>query len=180
MPRLLGVDCDLCVCPSDTGWYKWLSERGQQLYQTGDYEPVPYNLSVLFPTVEDPYQYWRELDYDQFTPIEGSVEALKALSTYFDIVFITQVKGTHNKSKYYWLEKHFPFMEGVITTKEKYLMNDSVVAMIDDRKEHLVKFEPEKRVLFQTNYLQTVECPVQYTIQGWNNTVVKDLCDLYL
>lgn len=150
------------------------------MYSLGDYEPAPYHLGTLFPTVEDPYVYWRELDYMQFEPIAGSVEALEKLSQYFGIVFLTQGKGVHGKSKYYWLEKHFPFMQGVMITKEKYLMNNSVVAMIDDRLSHLKGFDYGKRILFETPYTQDVECEVALTFSRWNDLIVKQICEEYL
>lgn len=175
--RLIGVDVDLTVCPSDKGWQqylapcRWIVEDGEQL---------PYNLGSLFPEHPDPYKYWRELDYSQFTPIEGSVEKLKALSQYFGIVFISAHKGTHGKSKYYWLEKHFPFAEGVILTKEKYLMNNSVVAHIDDRLDMLEKFDVHKRVQYNTPYQQSSDCVTAMKIESWEEFSVKDFCKRYL
>src|SRR3972149_766337 len=143
MKRLIGVDCDLTVCPSDTGWARWLVEQSSTCYYDKWADEINYNMAVHFPDIEDPYKYWRELDYSQFTPIKSSVEKLQVLSEYFDIVFISANKGTHTKSKYYWLKEHFPFMKGYMATKEKFLMNNSVVAMIDDRKDILEGFDLE-------------------------------------
>lgn len=178
--RLIGVDVDLCICPSDVGWMNWLFESGHCVWGGNALKTKPYNLGKLCPTHPDPYQYWRELDYSQFTPIEGSVETLEKLSNYFGIVFISSVKGNHNKQKYYWLEKHFPFMQGYIATKEKYLMNDSVVAMIDDRNEMLKGFDFHKRVRFNTCYTQDVECSVVHEFSKWDDSIVKEICGRYL
>lgn len=175
---VLGVDCDVTLVSTDLGWLEWLRKQAPQTYPLGDYEPYPYNLGKLFPNVEDPYRYWRELDYSSFSPLPGSVESLRELSKWFDIVFISQHKGTHGKSKYYWLEEHFPFLKGVILTKEKWILNDSVVAMIDDRLEHLEGFDQTKRILFETNYTQHVECPVRYGFSKWDSRVVKDIINL--
>lgn len=177
--RLLGVDCDLTVVRSDVGWWDWLCSKGEvtDYPWSGEW---PYNLGEVFKNLADPFQYWREVDYSQFKPIEGSVEVLEKLSKYFGIVFISQHKGSHGKSKYYWLNEHFPFNAGVMLTKEKYLMNDSVVAMIEDRKDHLEKFDENKRIQFMTPYTQTSDCNVAIKFEKWNDDIVKQICDEYL
>ena len=178
--RLLGVDVDLTVCPSDVGWYSWLQKQGQQMCWVGDYEPLPYNLGQLFPTVEDPHQYWREVDYSQFKPIQGSVEALEKLSQYFGIVFISRIKGNHTKSKYYWLKEHFPFMTEYVATHGKWVMNNSVECMIDDRLDVLKQFDFNKRVCFNTPYAQSVDCDIAINFSVWNDEIVKRICERYL
>lgn len=180
MRRLLGVDVDLTVVATDQGWFSWLQRQGQQLYRTGDYEPLPYNLSGLFPQVEDPYQYWRDLDYSQFQPIEGCVEALQALSEYVGVVFISRIKGNHTKSKYYWLKEHFPFMTEYVATHGKWVMNNSVVAMVEDRKDVLKGFDKEKRIWFNSPYTQSVECETEIQFDKWDDGIVKTICERYL
>lgn len=190
--RLLGCDVDLCICPSDKAWYRYLAYKqiGIDLSKGREYvdhvnkeassELLPYDLNQMFPEVEDKYEYWRDLQYSQFQPIEGSVEALEKLSNYFGIVFISSVKGNHNKEKYYWLKEHFPFMVGYMATKEKYLMNDSVVAHIDDRVDVLEKFDYTKRILFKTNYTQTSEAKCNIEFDKWNDSIVHKICKEYL
>lgn len=178
---LLTVDCDLTVCPSDIGWYsylKYFNGFAKAIHRTDGL--LEYDLSKMYPTVRNPYEYWRTLDYEQFEPLEGSVEVLEALSKYFDIAFISQAKGFHHKSKYYWLDRHFPFNVGVLLTKEKHLMKGSVVAHIEDRLEHLQGFDYDQRILFKTNYTQSVECNVPYSFSEWNEGVVERLCSMYL
>lgn len=185
--RIIGIDVDLTVCPSDQGWINWLNERSSK------YDPsmwlefksstikLPYNLGSMFAEeIEDPMEYWRELDYTRLKPIKGCVEKLKELSTYFDIVFISAIKGQHTKSKYYWLEQHFPFNKGYIATKEKFLMNNSVCAMIDDRLDNLQGFDQHKRVLYKTPYTQSDSCGVGYVVYDWESFSVRDFCDQYL
>ncbi len=178
---LLTVDCDLTVCPSDIGWanyLKYFNGFGKVVHRTDGV--VEYDLSKMYPTVADPYEYWRTLDYNQFKPLEGSVETLEALSKYFDIAFISQAKGTHHKNKYYWLKEHFSFNVGVLLTKEKHLMKGSVVGHVDDRLDHLKGFDYDQRILFATNYTQSVECDVAYSFSEWNEGVVERLCEMYL
>jgi len=140
---------------------------------------LPYNLSSLFPSVENPMQYWNDLDYDQFQPLEGSVDALERISTYFDIVFITQIEGgDHGKTKAKWLKKHYPFLKGIVYTKEKFVMNKAVDYMIDDRMSHLKGFEYQKRILFNTPYTQDVQCEVWKTMNSWKDIDEKFIKEL--
>jgi 5'(3')-deoxyribonucleotidase len=176
---LLGIDVDLTVCPSDEGWLEWLFANSKRIKGKYLEDGIEYNLSTYFDHPE-PFEYWRTLDYRQFEPLAGSVDKLKELSQFFDIVFISVGKGTHGKSKYYWLKQHFPFMAGYMATKEKWLMNDSLVAIIDDRLENLEGFDPEKRILFNTSYRQTIDIPVSSVIQDWDSINTEEFCDKYL
>lgn len=179
--RIIGVDVDLTVCPSDVGWSNWLQERTNGPKHYKEYlKGKPYNLAELYVDVEDPFEYWRSLEYPQFQPLKGSVEKLEKLSTYFDIVFISAIKGKHNKEKYYWLKEHFPFLKGYIATKEKFLMNNSVCAMIDDRLDNLQGFDQHKRVFYKTPYSQNETCGVGYVIDDWESFSVEHFCDQYL
>ena len=176
MSRIIGVDVDLTVCPSDDGWREWLGNK----YGYVKCRMTEYNFTHYYPHAEDPFEYWRSLEYSQFQPLKGSVEKLEQLSTYFDIVFISAIKGQHTKSKYYWLEQHFPFLKGYIATKEKFLMNNSVCAMIDDRLDNLQGFDQHKRVLYKTPYTQSDSCGVGYVVYDWESFSVRDFCDQYL
>ncbi len=185
MSRYLGVDVDITICPSDKGWERWLADRASledlNKFSRLDTSPeLPYNLGGLFPSVEDPMEYWRNLDYSQFSPLAGSVEALEVLSNYFDIVFISAIKGNHNKSKYYWLKKHFPFMSGYIATKEKFILNNSVVAMIDDRNNQLQGFDITKRIRFNTCYTQDQPCVVVREFDDWSKLSLDKIIEDYV
>ena len=178
---LLGVDVDLTVVSTDKGWYdylKYYNGFAKTLEKEG--EKLPYNLSKVFPHVKEPMLYWKTLDYFQFEPLEGSVKALQKLSEHFDIVFISQQSGNHGKSKYYWLDEWFPFKSAVVLTHEKWVMNSSVVAMIDDRLNHLSGFDLDKRILFETPYTQDVEIDVATSFGVWDDTVVETICGRYL
>lgn len=122
------------------------------------------------PFLDDPLDFWRdETLYDNLEPMKGAVEKLETLSQYFNIVFVSRLKGNHHRSKVYFLKKHFPFMAGFVGTHEKYILNDSLLAMVDDLEDNLVKFDSEKRVLFGKG---------QY--KDWESFSVKDFCDEYL
>lgn len=120
--------------------------------------------------LEDPLDFWRSEDlYDNLVPMDGAVEKLKQLSTYFDIVFVSRLKGNHHRSKVYFCKKYFPFMQGFVGTHEKWILNDSLVAMVDDLSENLVRFDQHKRVHFGSE---------QY--KDWNSFDVAKFCKEYL
>lgn len=120
--------------------------------------------------LEDPLDFWRAEDlYDNLIPMEGAVEKLERLSQYFGIVFISRLKGNHHKSKVGFCKKYFPFMAGFIGTHEKWLMKESVVAMIDDLESNLVNFYPQQRILFGGEGLK-----------DWSEFDVKQFCKEYL
>jgi 5'(3')-deoxyribonucleotidase len=179
---ILGVDVDLCIYPSDVGWMEYLKYYngfGKIVHREDGL--IPYNLAEMFPTVKGAYLYWKELDYNVFKPINGSVEVLEELSKSFDIVFISaEICGYHSKNKRSKLEIDFPFLCGYAATREKFIFKGSVVAMIDDRLDHLEGFDFDQRVLFKTNYTQSVECSVPYAFAQWDDSVVQRLCELYL
>lgn len=178
---LIGIDVDGCLAPSIDGWKTYLeyfNGFGKVVHRTDGM--LEYDLSNMYPTVRNPYEYWRTLDYDQFNPMESSVQALKQLSEHFGIVFISRIKGNHTKSKYYWLKEHYPFMTEYVATHGKWVMGGSIVAMIDDRLDVLVQFDYDQRILFKTNYTQSVECSVPYQFSEWNEQVVERLCGMYL
>lgn len=190
--RLLGVDIDLCICPSDKAWYRYLAYKqiGIDLAYDRKYidyvnrdlsnKILPYDLGEMFPEVENPYEYWRSLDYSQFKPIEGSVEALRKLSQHFGIVFISRTKGSHSKSKYYWLEEHFPFLTEYIVMHKKGVIQDCLVAHIDDRLDVLEKFEQNKRILFKTPYEQSSKEKAYIEFDKWGDEIVHKICREYL
>lgn len=122
------------------------------------------------PFLDNPLDFWRdETLYDNLKPMNGAVEKLEALSQYFNIVFVSRLKGNHHRSKVYFLKKHFPFMAGFVGTHEKYILNDSLVAMVDDLEDNLSKFEAHKRIHFG-----------QGEHKDWNTFDVPKFCKEYL
>lgn len=130
------------------------------------------------PHLEDPLDFWRdEYLYDNLVPMEGAVEKLEQLSKYFGIVFVSRLKGNHHRSKVYFLKEHFPFMTGFIGTHEKYLLNDSLVAILDDLEDNLIKFDPHKRILFGNS---KSNISTGMTIPSWSELNIREFCDNYL
>lgn len=178
--QFFGCDIDLTICESGTKWMYWLSHRGtmEETVEAAHTINLPYNLSSLFPSVSHPMEYWNNLDYDQFDPLEGSVEALERISKHYGIVFVSHVEGSHGRSKCNWLKKHYPFLTGISYTREKFIHNSSVVAFTDDRLNHLKGFDFHKRILFNTPYTQDVECEVYKTLNSWKDVDSNFINDL--
>lgn len=176
--RILLVDVDLVVAPSDVHWREHLGQKH-------GYVKCPmtnYNFGSYYPHVENAYSFWKDLDYFDMKPIEGSVEKLKALSQYFQIVFLSAEKcGYSSKNKKSWLKEHYNFLTGYVSTEEKWLLNnDKVVGLIDDRLDNLKGFDHHKRIIYKTRFDQNIECDVAYTIEDWESFSVKDFCKEYL
>lgn len=108
------------------------------------------------------------------------MKALEQLSQYFGIVFVSRTKGSHSKSKYYWLNEHFPFRAEYVVVHNKGVLEKAFECMIDDRLSVLQGFPQHKRVLFETPYTQEVDCGVQYSFSEWDEDVVKKICEMYL
>jgi 5'(3')-deoxyribonucleotidase len=83
--------------------------------------------------------FWKDHNlYDGLLPINDSVRVLRSLKERgHEIVFVSAAKGWHQRSKYYWIDKFFPFKDGVLLTKEKHYTNVDV--MIDDNPDVLSK-----------------------------------------
>ena len=176
--KILLVDVDLVVAPSDVHWREHLGQKH-------GYVKCPmtnYNFGSYYPHVENAYSFWKDLDYFDMKPIEGSVEKLKALSQYFQIVFLSAEKcGYSSKNKKSWLKEHYNFLTGYVSTEEKWLLNsDKVVGLIDDRLDNLQGFDQHKRVFYKTPYSQNETCGVGYVIDDWESFSVEDFCDQYL
>lgn len=146
----IGVDVDGVVCDTNWMWYSYLNSRYNMklewVNKTLSREPysIPYNISEMFiiPTNCDPFTFWKDPNlYEGLSPITDSVGMLYKLSEEgHEIVFISQAKGWHSKSKYYFIDKWFPFKDGVVLTKEKHFVGVDV--MIDDTN-HVLDSMPE-------------------------------------
>lgn len=184
--RLLGVDIDDCFV--NPNWKAWLDEKKGSYSTLLDsngrpVEKLPFALGEFYkPWIDfDPYDFWRsETLYDNLEPIEGAVEALEKLSAYFGIVFVSRLKGFHHGSKVRLVKKHCPFMQGFVGTHEKWILNDSLVAMIDDQQYNLKGFDSHKRIWFNGQYTQKETCEVSLSFGVWNDEIVQQICENYL
>lgn len=130
----IGVDIDGVVCDTNWMWYQYLLTRYDLKQEwSGTHYRIPYNVSEMFviPYGCDSFAFWKDPNlYEGLKPWKDSQEVLSKLKEKHEIIFISQSKGFHSKSKYYFIDKWFPFKDGVVMTKEKHLV--AVDAMIDD------------------------------------------------
>ena len=144
------VDIDLTVVDTVSPWIDYMNNLTGLNFEITEGCQYPYNLTRIYahalvnPTdTSELFEYWKSKTlYDNLQPLPGSVEALKKLNDLgYDIVFASVLKHGHDKSKYYFLKRHFPFMAAAVFTKEKgYIKADLV---IDDRNEYLNQFDGE-------------------------------------
>jgi 5'(3')-deoxyribonucleotidase len=170
---IIGVDVDGVVI-EDIGmqWLEYLWQR----YPVKDYlnfnlGKLPYDLTMLFtiPLGEDGFEFWRNPNL--YTGLQPSLECrekiIKLKEDGHKIIFISQAKGWHHKSKYYFLDKWFPFKDGVVFTKEKHLVNVDV--MIDDSVSQLDKFDSKVLTLqFRKDFIQPTGKREHRVVYNWN------------
>lgn len=164
MNKIIAVDCDLTVVDTGLAWLKWLNSVSRSLKYTheellGNGREISYNLGEYFPTLQhhvEPMDFWRnKYLYYGMTPIKGSVDALLGLANQgYKIVFVSSITGQHASSKYYWLKEHFPFLDGVVFTREKDNVRCDV--LIDDRNDFLNLMPCNvMKIRYNTPYTQT-------------------------
>ena len=155
--RVVAVDVDCTVVRTDILWWDWLQKK------IGRTEPFPedcvkpYNIGEMFdlPDGLNPHDFWKQRDlYDGLEPIQGSVDALRyAYDSGYKVAFVSVIDGDHGKSKYAFLKRHFPFLSGVLYTREKHLVGADV--LIDDRRSNLHRLNVGcTPVQYTTNYKQ--------------------------
>lgn len=149
----IAIDVDLTTVDTGEAWLHWLLEKGDKECVIIPNDVIDYNLSVYFPEVEDPYDFWRTEDvYDRLSPLPNAEKVINSLCKRHDVVFVSAIKGNHHKSKYNFLKKHFPDMAGFIATKEKQFVRCDV--MIDDRHTFLNKSTAKHNIMLETRYTQ--------------------------
>lgn len=172
----LGVDVDLTVVDTGREWFNFL--RSISSMEVPTYEELlntngnlPYSMADTFKDLNSQkcLDYWRnEHVYDNLKPIKDSVEVLEdlKLSKGYEIVFVSTIKGNHHKSKYYFLKRHFPFMDGFIATKEKEYAK--VDMMVDDRLNVLERMDKGViAVQYVTPFTQTSTFKPAYSFDAW-------------
>jgi len=162
------VDVDLTVVDLSRTWWRWLELQTKVEKEYPERGLVDYDLSTYFPQTTDPMDFWRnEGLYDMGVPIKGSVEALRDLSEEYNIFFASHCKGNHFRSKYRFLDRYFPFMEGFAATKEKYAVSCDIA--IDDRNVFLNSLPAETpKLRFETGFRQDVPLScVVHSFREW-------------
>lgn len=177
---IAAIDVDATVVDSPYYWYLWLEDMTKAGYK---YENVCkfYNFSEVYANIwldkniaGHPLDFWRAKHvYQGMQPMQDSVTALKLLKeSGYKIVFVSALKGDHHYSKYRFLEKHFPFMDGFVGTKEKWAVNADII--IDDRNKFLNMFDKESvyRIKMNTPFDQDEQLNVEVkVIDSWYDMI---------
>lgn len=119
MRKVIGVDVDLTVVDTLHPWIGWYYKlTGHNVEE--EMKSYEYGIEELMHNHNDPMAFWKKSDlYDDLQPIVGSKEALFHLSKHFDIVFVSASFPEHTMSKEFFLKRHFPFMKGFVSTRQK-------------------------------------------------------------
>lgn len=177
MNKIAAIDVDLCVVDIGTTWLDWLNNMTHKSLTLEDcnydYDLGKYFKDDLKTYRMCPYDYFRQCGlYDTLKPFDGCVEALRWLKGQgYDIVFVSHIKGNHNKSKHNFLRRWFPFMDGYVATKEKYFVKHDLV--IDDRNDHLNKYSSDAIKIKKTtpySQFEKLEDDV-YSIYRWDEFI---------
>lgn len=175
MKRLtIAVDVDITVVPSDDYWWFWLECASDGNVKHNKYDTdrwgsrIEYDLSKYFELPQDlnPMAFWKSRClYDNMQPYDDVVSVLRNLSEKHDIVFVSSIKGDHAKSKYAFLQRHFPFNKGVLFTKEKQHVRADVI--VDDRNEFLLPCHGKMlTVRMKTPYKQDIKYAPDHEIRN--------------
>lgn len=178
MSKIIGVDCDLVLSQSDKLWWEWLHRMtGCTVNRTIPKEDAHYNLTkywnaTLSELEIDGMDFWKSNLYDWVDPVKGSEEALWNLKREgYQVVVVSACKSGHEKSKYRFIKRHFPLVDGVIFTREKHFARVDI--FVDDRIDVLNKMpEGVGCIKFDTRYTQN-EDPTRpmITCNGWGEVV---------
>lgn len=173
---IIGADVDGTTCNTIFQWYFYLAQRFPYKHIEGR---MPYDVSKAFDIPEgvDRMSFWKDPNlYEGLTPIKDSVEVLRKLKDQGnEIVFVSATKGWHNKSKYYWIDKFFPFKDAVLLTKEKHYVKLDV--MIDDNPEVLSKMPDNVLTIqFDNGCENTLEYKPHHFCKSWKE-VEEILCN---
>lgn len=174
--KIMLVDVDLTVVDPSKMWIEYMNKISGYNITLEDRECYPYDLSKLYPQWVDRdalFSFWNKQDlYDDMNPIENSVEVLKEMNKAgFNIVFASVIKHGHDKSKYYFLKRNFPFMAGCVYTREKGFIKADV--FIDDRNFYLDQFGDDVVKIRKTSqFKQDHPDPSQFLVMDdWNDLV---------
>jgi len=152
MTKILAIDVDLTVLPSDIAWFEYLNKLANYPYKSFDCLPrvygiLDYNFMHYFPmlSVEQVQSFWKQTNaYDNLVPLPNVVELLSKLDSHeVQIVWVSMSDPLHQKSKEACLKReimaYIPDMEyKFVATQHKGLINADI--FIDDRLYHHAQF----------------------------------------
>jgi len=132
--KIIAIDVDLTVVDSVTPWKEWYT--GLTGHDLGEITSENNDLETMMKNHNDPLQFWRKPDlYDTMQPIPDAVKYIKLIKDLgFEVIFVSACMAEHEQSKRYFLQRHFPYADGFISTGDKsYVRCDYFV---DDYKKY--------------------------------------------
>ena len=130
MSKVLAIDIDGTVLTEIC--YDWfydlktiypLKKEWSYVIHPRDHK-LPYDLSEMFeiPEGHDAFTFWYEDNlYDQYVPRSDAISHIDALHLMgYKIIFVSKVIGNHGRSKTNFINKYFPYNQGVILTGQKH------------------------------------------------------------
>lgn len=180
--RVVAVDVDGVVIDTCQMWLKYLlgTYRLKDPYGYISKETLPYDLTKLFniPEGQDGFDWWHQFDlYDNLAPRKDAIEYVAKLHEEgFKIIFVSTVIGYHHSSKVNFLEKWFPYNDGIILTHEKQYIQCNY--LVDDCYKNLNKMDSKVySIKFRSDFKEEVQpktnFPVAYNWEQVYNEIVK-------
>ena len=163
MGKVIAVDVDLVLVATDKHWIEWLEDLCKVKLQVSDkmcYDLTTYFKDELGSLGMTGMEFWNSpVLYDHMKPIEGSIQALQSLyDSGYTIIPVSRDTGQHGPSKRSWLEKHYPFAEQCVLTKDKHFIRCDY--LIEDLIENLSGFKKgdiKMGIILETPYIKRVK-----------------------
>ncbi|CAH9014615.1 putative 5' nucleotidase [Vibrio phage 277E43-1] len=180
--KIIAIDIDLTIVPSDKGWLEWLKNSSKVFYEESYFydmlnNQVKYYLPSYFELYEgvEAMDYWAEnRTYPSLPLLPDAYRVIKELyQVGYEIVFVSFCMDckTQFENKLKFLQKRFDFLlpddlTFIPAKKKHYIRADYI---IDDRNSFLQP-QPEevKLIKMETPYTQCVELTREHTsISNW-------------
>ena len=128
--KTIVVDVDLTLVDTLTPWVEWWEFMTDSKFDWTKVGPdYSINKQLLEKMTHDEYMvFWNKSDlYDDLVPREGALTLLRWYSALgYEIYFVSKCEPGHFKSKVRFLDKYFPFSEGLINTKHKHTIEADI------------------------------------------------------
>lgn len=189
MNKTIMIDVDGPLFRLDKRWYHWLCDMTGVRLSTppwemkggANYDFTEYFKEALFHEGLTGFEMfrWKTLYDSGVDIVEGSVEALKALSWRgYTLLPVSRVFYSHADSKQALLDKHYPMLEPMIpvnheksSSKKSWIKADYV---IEDRFSELVHFStPTKGIVFNTPYINPQPLDIPYVVVDTWSDILK-------
>ena len=129
MSKAIVVDVDLTLVDTLSVWVAWWEKKTESKFPWEKIGPdFSINNALQTKMSRDmTTKFWEQCDlYDNLEPLPGSIQTLKWLSAKYEIFFVSHCHPKHLNSKRKFLDKFFPFHDGLINTQHKYAIDADI------------------------------------------------------